>query len=105
MPRRGTSMPDIIRKRCGFQTHPWNGRFHKAGAVLCAVALMPETARADERPAWPLAGYFDAVAGLDRHEIAVLALSLGVIVFAVTTAIALLRTRTRAALTLSAKQS
>src|SRR5258708_3234550 len=106
MPRRGTSMPDIIRKRCGFQTHPWYGRFHLGCAALGATALAPGVALAQERPAIrPVTDYLDAFTALNGHEIAVLALSLGVILFAVTTAISLLRTRTRAALTLAAKQS
>src|SRR5947207_11950153 len=104
IPRRGTSMPDIIRKRCGFQTHPWHGRFHLGCALLGATALAPGVALAQGRPAI-VTGYLDAFTALDGHEIAVLALSLGVILFAVTTAISLLRTRTRAALTLAAKQS
>jgi len=48
--------------------------------------------------------YFDAFAALERHEIAALALTLGVILFAVVTAIALLRTRARSVHTLAAKQ-
>jgi signal transduction histidine kinase len=42
--------------------------------------------------------YLGAVASLERHEIAALALTLGVVVFAVITAIMLVRTRRRAAL-------
>ena len=49
--------------------------------------------------------YLDALAALERHEIAALALTLGVILFAVATAIALLRTRTRAAERLTARQA
>ena len=93
-------MPDIIRKRCGFQTHPWHGRFHTACVVIGATALAPGVALAQEPPAIrPMTDYLDVVTALNGHEIAVLALSLGVILFAVTTAISLLRTRTRAALT------
>src|SRR5262245_32916373 len=103
MPRRGTSMPDVIRKRCGFQTHPWFGRFLTAGAILGATALMPAMALAQERRAIrPVTDYLEAFTALDGHEIAVLALSLGVILFAVTTAISLLRTRASAALMLAA---
>jgi signal transduction histidine kinase len=99
-------MPDIIRKRCGFQTHPWYGRFHLGCAILGATALAPGVALAQGRPAiLPVTDYLEAFTALNGHEIAVLALSLGVILFAVTTAISLLRTRTRAALTLTAKQS
>jgi signal transduction histidine kinase len=43
----------------------------------------------------PISDYFEAFTSLERHEVAALALTLGVILFAVATAIALLRTRTR----------
>ncbi|MEJ0073893.1 MAG: ATP-binding protein [Alphaproteobacteria bacterium] len=43
----------------------------------------------------PISDYFEAFASLERHEVAALALTLGVILFAVATAIALLRTRAR----------
>ena len=56
----------------------------------------PHDARA-EASSQPLADYLDAFAALDRHELAALTLTLGVILFAVVTAIVLLRTRTRPA--------
>src|SRR5258707_453065 len=106
IPRRGTSMPGIIRKPCGFPKHPWHGRLRPARAVLGATALAPDVALAQERLVIrPVGDYFAAFTTLDGHEIAVLALSLGVILFAVTTAISLLRTRARSALTLAAKQA
>jgi signal transduction histidine kinase len=49
--------------------------------------------------------YLTAFAALERHETAALVLSLGVILFGVVTAIALLRTRTRAARLLTARQA
>jgi len=49
--------------------------------------------------------YFDAFAALERHELAALALTLGVILFAVVTAIALVRTRARAARALADRQA
>src|ERR1041384_1769693 len=87
-------MPDTIRKRCG-TTHPWRGRFAQGAAAL--TILLPGSAWAQTRLLHPISDYFDAFASLQRHEIAALTLSLGVILFAVATAIALLRTRARAA--------
>ncbi|HKS64799.1 MAG TPA: ATP-binding protein [Xanthobacteraceae bacterium] len=48
--------------------------------------------------------YLETVASLDRHELAALTLTLGVILFGVVTAIALLRTRTRTRQALVARQ-
>src|SRR5437764_12396861 len=96
--RKGTGMPGTIRKRCG-KTHPWRGRFAQ-GAALAMV--LPHPALAESRLLHPFSDYFDAFASLERHEFAALTLSLGVILFAVATAIALLRTRARAAPRLAA---
>jgi signal transduction histidine kinase len=102
--RRGTEMPDAIRGRCGQDTQPWRGRFG-LGLAVAAAALLPASASAEPQPALrPIAHYIDALTALDRHEIAALALTLGVILFAVTTAIALLRTRKRASDKLAARQ-
>jgi signal transduction histidine kinase len=49
--------------------------------------------------------YLETVSSLDRHEFAALTLTLGVILFGVVTAIALLRTRTRTRQALVARQS
>jgi signal transduction histidine kinase len=98
-------MPDTIRRRCGFKTHPWRRGFSTAG-VLVPLILLPQQARAEPHPALPsVTAYLEALAALDGHELAALALTLGVILFAVATAIALLRTRTRAAEKLTAKQA
>ena len=94
-------MPDTIRKRCG-TTHPWRGRFAQRAAA-CAIAL-PASASAQSR-LHPVSDYLNAFVSLERHEIAALTLSLGVIMFAVATAIALLRTRTRAAREIAACHS
>jgi signal transduction histidine kinase len=85
-------MPDTIRKRCG-KTHPWRGRFARGGAAL--TILLPSPTWAESRVLHPISDYFEAFTSLERHEVAALALTLGVILFAVATAIALLRTRTR----------
>lgn len=71
-----------------------------------ALTLLPEVARAEPHPTLrPITDYIDAFTALDRHEVAALTLTLGVILFAVATAIALLRTRTRAAQRLAARQA
>src|SRR5690349_24574596 len=96
-------MPDAIRGRCVVTTHPWRKRFataHAAGAAL----LTSQTARADEALR-PVADLLDAVFSLGRYDLAALALTLGVILFAVVTAIALLRTRRRLHQMVTAKQS
>jgi len=97
-------MPDTIRGRCG-HSQPWRWRFGRAGAATGAV-LSPAVAHAQDYPLLhPFAEYLDAIAALDRPEIAALALTLGVILFAVATAIALLRTRARAAEKLADRQA
>ena len=93
-------MPDAIRTRCA-KTHPWRKQFHVAGAVWAAVTV-PYPARAE---AFRLADYLETFTSLDRHELAALTLTLGVILFGVVTAIALLRTRTRTRQALVARQS
>jgi len=87
--RRG--MPDTIRASRGYVC-PWQGGLL---AAICAVQPLP--ARADQRPALAL---HELVVGasrsIDRHEIAALVLLLGLLLFAVVTAILLVRTRARA---------
>src|SRR3954470_24140554 len=85
-------MPDTIRKRGG-KTQPWHGRF--AQSCVAFATLLPSPATAQGRLLHPFTDYFDAFGSLERHEFAALTLSLGVILFAVATAIALLRTRKR----------
>jgi len=94
-------MPGTIRKRCG-KTHPWRGRFAQGAAL---AMLLPHPASAQGRLLHPFSDYLDAFASLERHELAALILSLGVILFAVATAIALLRTRARATQRLAAAHS
>jgi signal transduction histidine kinase len=95
-------MPETTRR--GGLARRRHERF--AGALIGATILLPGTARAADRlSSHVIADYFDAFAALERHEIAALALTLGVILFAVVTAIALVRTRRRAALALAAKQA
>src|SRR3954469_11204606 len=95
-------MPDTIRKRGG-KTQPWHGRF--AQSCVAFATLLPSPATAQGRLLHPFTDYFDAFGSLERHEVAALTLSLGVILFGVATAIALLRTRARATQRLAACHS
>ena len=98
-------MPGNLRGRCGHATRPLHGRFGQS-FVTVAVTLLPQTASAEPRPTLrPLVDYIEAFAALDGHEIAALALTLGVILFAVATGIALVRTRRRAAQELTDRQA
>src|ERR1044072_9943010 len=81
--RKGTGMPDTIRRRCG-TTQPWHGRFTRS--CVAFATLLPNTASAQGRVLHPITDYFDAFGSLERHEFAALTLSLGVILFAVATA-------------------
>jgi len=85
-------MPDTIRTSRGC-VRPWLGR------LLAAIVVVPSLpARAEQKPAL---GLHELVAGasrsIDRHEIVALALIVGLLLFAVVTAILLVRTRARAA--------
>ncbi|MGA3310253.1 MAG: PAS-domain containing protein [Xanthobacteraceae bacterium] len=83
-------MPDTIRRSGGY-ARPWLGGFPVA---IGAVSSLP--ARADEQPALVLHELvLGASRSIDRHEIAVLVLLVGLLLFAVVTAIMLVRTRAR----------
>jgi signal transduction histidine kinase len=94
-------MPDVIRITGGSLTaHPRRGAFRLAAAVVAAaVCIAAAPARTgDTAPAPPpstLEAYVAAFLQLDRHELAALALTLGILCFAVVTAILLVRTRQR----------
>jgi len=95
-------MPDTIRGRCG-QSQPSQRRFGTIRIALTTAVLAPGGAHA--APALnTVADVWDAFAMLERGELAALVLSLGVIVFGVVTAIALLRTRARAVTDLRERQ-
>src|SRR3954468_14284956 len=105
-PRRGTEMPGAIRGGCGGKTHPSRKRFDTGLVAIAGALLTPRAAHAEqERVLEHLADYLGAVASLDGHEFAALARTLGVILFGVVTAIALLRTRARTNQTLAARQT
>jgi signal transduction histidine kinase len=86
-------MPDTIRATSGGGAHT-----RLCGFLVAAGAATASPARAE-----PAAGLHDAIFlainSIDRHELATLALTLGLLVFAVATAIMLVRTRARAAQT------
>jgi signal transduction histidine kinase len=93
-------MPDMIRRGGGCAT-PWFGALPFAfGIDLSAVlgAVLPTPVHAEEPPKLVL---HELVAGatrsIDRHEVAALVLFIGLVLFAVVTAILLVRTRTRLA--------
>ncbi len=94
-------MPDAIRVTVeGFRARPQRGGFRAGAAVLFGlVAWQPAHAQTpDTAPdSTALDAYLAALFALDRHEIAALALTLGILCFAVLTAIALVRTRRRLA--------
>jgi signal transduction histidine kinase len=85
-------MPDTIRISGGC-AHPW-----QSGFLVAVAATLPAPARAEQAPALALHELvLTAQDSIDRHEIAVLVLLLGLIFFAVVTAIMLVRIRARAA--------
>ena len=93
-------MPEIVRATGGSRSaHPRRCGF--LAAVTSALVLGPSPAHAELFG--ELSGlhhfdpYFDAFAELSRSDIVALALTLGVLLFAVVSAITLVRTRVRAA--------
>ncbi len=85
-------MPDTIR-RSGGTTRPWLGGF-----PIAIGAVWAEPARAADKPALALHELvLGASRSIDRHEIAVFVLLVGLLLFAVVTAILLVRTRARSA--------
>jgi signal transduction histidine kinase len=71
----------------------------RCGCLTALGALWPASAKAVSplQTGTPVDAYLSAFASLERHELAALALTLGVVLFAVVTAIMLVRTRQRAA--------
>src|SRR5579862_3387760 len=93
-------MPDTIRIG-GSCAHPWRrGARIAVGALFALLVCLP--AAAEQRPAIALhelvATAQDSIQdSIDRHEVAVLVVLLGLMLFAVVTAIMLVRTRVRSA--------
>src|ERR1700747_399878 len=91
-------MPDTIRRgRGGPRPGPPFGGFAGVPVAILTVPAWSGAALAAEPARRSLfQTVTTAFAALERHEIAALALTIGVVCFAVVTAIALARTRTRA---------
>jgi PAS domain-containing protein len=94
-------MPDAIRSTAeSLGARPPRSRFC-AAARIAACALLPveSSLAAGNQSATPstVYAYLSALLLLDRHEIAALALTLGIVAFAVITAILLVRARRRLA--------
>jgi signal transduction histidine kinase len=94
-------MPDTIRMTGGgLWAHPGHGRSVSAiatafGALMLSAPACAQSGLPVAPIASPLTVYVLAVSQLDRHEIAALALTLGILCFAVVTAVMLVRTRRR----------
>jgi signal transduction histidine kinase len=90
-------MPESVRATGGRRrAHPRRSGLLSV-AALASPAVAAEPARADLTEFLSFETYIDAFTAIHRHEIASLVLTLGVLLFAVVTAIALVRTRLRAA--------
>jgi signal transduction histidine kinase len=89
-------MPETVRATGGrLRAHPRRGGFRTVAAIAaCAAGALP--ARAETPVLHRFDVYIDAFAALDRQELAALALALGVVAFAVVSAIMLVRARIRA---------
>jgi signal transduction histidine kinase len=92
-------MPDAIRVTGGsLRAHPQSSGFRTAISAAIATALIPSFAIAapgDVANISLLDAYLSAFSQIDRHETAALTLTLGILCFAVVTAILLVRTRRR----------
>ncbi len=91
-------MPDTIPATSGgVDAQPQHGGFRAFAGALTASLLVISPARAEMAIELPsqLQAYVTALLQLGRHETAALALTLGILCFAVVTAIALVRTRRR----------
>jgi signal transduction histidine kinase len=87
-------MPDTIRSS-GYHACPWCGGFAAAVQFFLACSLAAP-ARAEQPPKLVLHEFVQgATRSIDRHEIAAIVLLAGLLLFAVVTAILLLRTRGR----------
>ncbi len=90
-------MPETIRRSGGF-AHPWQHAFVAIIAATLSGVTLSWPVRAAEQPSLALHELvLSAHRSIDRHEIATFVLVLGLMLFAVVTAILLVRTRTRSA--------
>jgi len=93
-------MPETIRATGGSLKARLRHHRFRAPAVAGALFLSPSASIAQDTAGWPWpfnSPYATGVAHLGQHEIAALALILGVVLFAVMTSILLVRTRARSA--------
>src|SRR4051794_17573328 len=89
-------MPDTIRGTGGsFKAHPRRGGFLLVVATVF-LSVTPAGAAFSDFP--PIESTVAHLTGLNQHDIAGLALTLGILLFAVVTAVLLVRTRSRTAL-------
>ena len=89
-------MPELVRATGGRQcAHPQRCGF--GAAVIAMLGFDMPFARADIPGLNSINAYFDAFADLNRNDIVAVVLTLGVLLFAVVSAIMLVRTRLRAA--------
>src|SRR5882757_4208269 len=92
-------MPDTIRITGGsVGAHPGRrGNFAAIATGLCWMVAPMRARAAEPVDVASVGNYVFSISQLDRHEIAGLALTLGILCFAVVTAILLVRTRRRLA--------
>src|SRR5262249_22100056 len=92
-----TGMPDASRTSVGSFAHPQQGGFCAAAAVALGVVLASDSGHAAEASGRVATfdAYMSALRSLEPHQIAALALILGVLCFAVVTAGLLSRARGR----------
>jgi signal transduction histidine kinase len=87
-------MPDSVRRTGGsFKAHPRRGGFLAAAAAFPIAT--PAHAAVFDFP--PLDATLARLIGLNQHDVAGLALALGILIFAVVASVTLVRTRNRAA--------
>src|SRR5262245_64475058 len=92
-----TGMPDAIRTTVESFAHPQRGGFCAAATVALTALLTSDPSHAAEGngKVATFDAYMSALGSLEPHQIAALALILGVLCFAVVSAVLLLRPRTR----------
>jgi signal transduction histidine kinase len=90
-------MPDAIRTTVESFAHPQRGGFCAVAAVALGIVLASDPSHAAEGSGRVATfdAYMSALRSLEPHQITALALILGVLCFAVVTAVLLLRTRVR----------
>ena len=89
-------MPDTIRAKAGRFRADRCASFVAKSLIIAAAWAPPRPAAAEPRLFADIDRYVTGLAQLHRHELAALALIVGVVSFAVVTAVGLVRTRSRA---------